>query len=193
MESFMSTIHADKDRLANAAMARYVQGDVGGFDALCRVMSPRLRPFFAKRVRDIDDADDLVQDTLLRAYSARERFLPGADVVPWIFTIARRLLIDGSRRATRRERSLDAERANARADDGSGDRPDRLAESRELADRLTSAFEQLPETHRAAFELVRSNGLSASEAAARLGTTANAVKLRTVRVTAALREELAAA
>jgi RNA polymerase sigma-70 factor (ECF subfamily) len=67
---------------------------------------------------------------------------------------------------------------------------DELVDSDRLARALERELERLPEPHRAAFELVKNQGLSIREAAAVLGATPTAVKLRAHRAYAALRSAL---
>jgi RNA polymerase sigma-70 factor, ECF subfamily len=166
-------------------MARFLAGDGAAFDALYRVMAPRLRAFFRRRTRDDGVADDLVQETLLRAYAARDGFAPQADVVSWVFAIARHLFIDRGRARVLRLQPLGAE------SESFAPRPDAVLEAKETARFYLGALARLPEDQRAAFELVRQQGLSVAEAAERLGTTRSAVKLRTFRASRALRGELA--
>jgi RNA polymerase sigma-70 factor (ECF subfamily) len=147
---------------------------------------PRLRVFFRRRTPDAGVADDLVQETLLRVYEARSRFARGADVMPWVFTIARRLLIDRGRLRRVEEVVLHPERHAC------GVAPEAIVESIEIAHLLQHALLRLPADQRTAFELVRCRGMPVAEAAARIGTTHAAVKLRTHRATRALRAEHAA-
>ncbi len=119
-------------------------------------------------------------------YQARSRFECTANVMPWVFAIARHLLIDRTR--TRRlEEPFDEESSSSEP------QPDAIAECTEIAGRLRRVLARLPAEHRAAFELVRQEGLSVAEAARRLGATPCAVKLRTYRAAQALRAELEAA
>jgi RNA polymerase sigma-70 factor, ECF subfamily len=50
---------------------------------------PRLRAFACSLTRGSDLADDLVQDTVLRAFRAREQFILGTNLQAWLFTILR--------------------------------------------------------------------------------------------------------
>lgn len=52
--------------------------------------------------RNVHDAEDLVQETLLRAYRAFDRFEPGTNIRAWLYTILHRVHLDGIRRALRR-------------------------------------------------------------------------------------------
>jgi RNA polymerase sigma-70 factor, ECF subfamily len=171
-------------------MERYFAGDEAAIDLLFRAITPRLRAFFLRRTRDESASDDLVQETLLRFYSGRTRLDRRVDVMPLVFTIARRLLIDRVRRAHRdaiEPLPLDGDAVSSDA------HPDAIAEYNELASRILHSLTRLPPAHREAFELIRHDGLSVAEAATQLGTTVCAVKLRTHRASVALHAELEAA
>jgi len=68
--------------------------------------------------------------------------------------------------------------------------PDDELSSRELAERVEGELLRMPETQRAAFELLRFDGLSHDEAAEVLGITVSAVKLRAFRAYSAIRAVL---
>jgi RNA polymerase sigma-70 factor (ECF subfamily) len=67
---------------------------------------------------------------------------------------------------------------------------DEVAQARELATRIERVLAKLPQSQRAAFELIKNEGLSVAEAAQVLGTTVAAVKLRAHRAYEALRGAL---
>lgn len=170
------------------AMERYARGDDDAFAEIYDELAPRLHAFVLRHTRDRSKAEDLVQQTMLQIHRARGRFEPGAPVMPWAFAIARRLLIDQHRR--RREVLLPADEdvadllvaLDARADD--------LAIAKEVEAQIGEELTRLPENQRVAFELIKQEGLSVAEAAAVLGTTTSAVKLRAHRAYEALRSVL---
>ena len=77
---------------ADEAMDRYACGSDEAFDALYDSLAPRLHAFLSRRARDAETTEDLVQQTFLQMHRARGTFLPGAEVLPWSFAIARRLM-----------------------------------------------------------------------------------------------------
>jgi RNA polymerase sigma-70 factor (ECF subfamily) len=173
---------------ANRAMDRYADGNEEAFSALYDILAPRLYAFVHRQTHNHAAAEDIVQQTLLQMHCARSSFVRGAEVIPWAFAIARRLLIDGYRRGRYAEVLLeDAVEDERPSQDGS---PDEILQSKQLVDRLERALMKLPESQRVTFQLVRQEGLSAAEAAAVLGTTENAVKLRAHRTYEALRRAL---
>lgn len=175
---------------ANAAMERYAAGDDAAFGELYDLLAPRLHGYLVRQTRDQARAEDLVQQTFLQMHRARGSFLRGAEVTPWAFAIARRLMIDGFRRSKREVlRSTDEGR-----DDGDpvDDAPaaDELVQGRQVAVRIAFELAKLPENQRVAFELIKQEELSLAEAAAVLGTTVSAVKLRAHRAYETLRKAL---
>jgi RNA polymerase sigma-70 factor (ECF subfamily) len=172
---------------ANAAMERYAAGDDGAFSELYDALAPRLHQFLVRQTRDDSRADDLLQQTMLQIHTARGRFLRGADVLPWAFAIARRLLIDSYRRrkhevATGTDPAEGATSPHQPVDDH--------LHSLRLAQDVQRELARLPEAQRIAFELVKQEGLSMKEAAQVLGTTVTAIKLRAHRAYVALRAAL---
>jgi RNA polymerase sigma-70 factor (ECF subfamily) len=186
---------ADQIEEANEAMSRYAQGDAGAFEAVYDGVAPRLAGYLRRRVRDRLRLEDLLQQTFLQMHRARGTFAPGAEVLPWAFAIARRLMIDAGRTRWREE---------PLAFDGDDDEPlpsrtpfaahvpsgEEHLQAREVGARLSGAYRKLSEPQRAAFELVKTEGLSHAQAAAVLGTSVTGVKLRVHRAYRALRGAL---
>ena len=92
----------------SALMERYANGDELAFSGIYDAMASRLYGFLLRETRSRTLAEDLVQETFLRVHHARSRYLPGTDITPWFFAIARRLMID-ARRQARRHPSLSTE------------------------------------------------------------------------------------
>jgi len=68
---------------------------------------PQWRALFktaCRLTRNVHDAEDLVQETLLRGYRAFDRFEPGTNIRAWLYTILHRVHLDGIRRAARTPR-----------------------------------------------------------------------------------------
>src|SRR5512133_3870255 len=88
---------------ADRAMERYACGDEVSFIEIYDELAPRLHRFALRWTRNRSAAEDTVQQTLLQIHAARDRFVRGSAVIPWAYAIARRLLIDLSRRGGREE------------------------------------------------------------------------------------------
>jgi RNA polymerase sigma-70 factor, ECF subfamily len=172
---------------ADLAMERYAAGDSAAFARVYDALAPRLFAYLFRQTRDRARAEDLLQQTMLHIHRARDRFIPGAQVTPWAFAIARRLLVDSTRRG-RREILGDGTdidpgvAASPRADD--------LVQASQVAVRIELVLASLPASQRTAFQLLKQEGLSVAEAAQVLGTTVAAVKLRAHRAYEALRAGL---
>jgi RNA polymerase sigma-70 factor, ECF subfamily len=171
----------------DVAMERYAAGDDAAFASVYDALAPRLYGYLLRQTRERARAEDLLQQTMLHIHRARIRFIPGAEVTPWAFAIARRLLLDGLRRGKREMRADDVD-----PDAGPSDAPaaDAVVHAHELAIRIDQVLAGLPESQRAAFRLIKQEGLSVAEAAQVLGTTVAAVKLRAHRAYEALRAAL---
>ncbi len=151
------------------------------------------------RLRGKLDPNDLVQETLMKAVSARDRFR-GDDVqlAAWLRTILAHVLVDAARKygGDRRERSLQAalEESSARleaflvADQTS---PSERAERNERLLRLADAMARLPDDQRLAVELRHLRGLALAEIAAEMGRSVDSVVGLIHRGLRGLRGELA--
>jgi RNA polymerase sigma-70 factor, ECF subfamily len=170
--------------IANLAMDRYADGDDSAFGELYDVLAPRLHKYLLRQTRSTSTADDLLQQTMLQLHATRGRFFRGADVIPWAFAIARRLLIDGYRR-DKREAARTA--AHALEETPSVEGADDLLQAKRTAEDVDRELARLPEAQRVVFELMKKDGLSLKAVAQVLGTTTNAVKLRAHRAHVTLR------
>lgn len=84
-------------------MFRYLQADEESARALIEVVSPRLLRYFLVQASTRRFADDLLQDTWMRIHKARHTYRLGEPVLPWIFAIARHVVLDNYRKARRVE------------------------------------------------------------------------------------------
>ena len=178
------------ESLLNAAMDRYACGDLQAFGALHQALYSRLLAYLTRMSGSSVLADDLLQETFLRMHRARSTFAKGGAVIPWAYAIARNVHIDHARSAKlRATERLPSDPGSETVDRGGAD-----AESAAIAAEAARAVERvlarIPGSQRDAFVLIRYEGLSVQDAAAILGTTATAVKLRAFRAYEALRAEL---
>ncbi|HUK63661.1 MAG TPA: sigma-70 family RNA polymerase sigma factor, partial [Dongiaceae bacterium] len=109
-------------------------------------------------------------------------------VLPWAFAIARRLVLDQVRRDHRAPQVVSDTIPGPAPAVSPVALPEQVLEARELADRLAATLAGLPDSQRAAFELLKREGLTVAEVAAILGVTVNAVKQRAHRAYVSLRE-----
>jgi RNA polymerase sigma-70 factor (ECF subfamily) len=144
---------------------------------------PHLRAFARSLTRNRDQADDLVNDTIVRAIAASNQFTPGTNFRAWVFTILRNLFYNQGRRGKSRFSSLD---------DLTVDEPSESAtqeSSLEFCD-FRRAFWQLPDHHREALILVGASGLNYEDAARICGCQVGTMKSRVSRARTELRRLL---
>lgn len=165
-------------------MVRYVEGSPDAFSELYRKISPNLMGYLLRLTRDRMRAEDLLQVTFAKIHRARQSYLRGAPVLPWVLAIARRSFLDERRAAKSRTEDL--------SPDGTlpEPRPELDGVPNDVSDALERALDRLPEAYREAIQLTKISGLSIQEAAGVLGTTETAVKLRVHRGYTQLRKEL---
>ncbi len=179
----------------NAAMDSYARGDKAAFAALHRALVPRLRAYFTRMcgptrgVLSHRPVEDLIQETFLRIHRARGLFAEGSPALPWVYAIARNVMIDQARVMKLRPAPAALPEDGPDPADQSVD-VESSAVAAQMARTVQRVLLGLPENQREAFVLLRYEGLSVQEAANVLGTTAAAVKLRAFRAYEALRQEL---
>jgi RNA polymerase sigma-70 factor (ECF subfamily) len=140
---------------------------------------PALRAFAWSLSHNGSDADDLVQDTLIKAWSNREKFEPGTNLRAWLFTILRNTYYTVALRRRREVRDESGDLAEAR---GSPPTQDWSLAMHALQD----ALQKLPDEHREALILVGAAGLSYEEAAEICGCALGTLKSRVNRARARL-------
>ena len=162
-----------------AALLRAGRGEVAALEALYARFARPLMTFLTALTHDATLAEDLVQETFVRAWQAAPRWEPRAKASTWFFAIARRAA--GHAWAKRRPLSLATP-------------PEREAKAApapaELGPRLAAAIETLSEPLRAAFVLVRVNGLSLADTAELLDVPEGTLKSRLAAAEARLRATL---
>ncbi|MGQ4427939.1 sigma-70 family RNA polymerase sigma factor, partial [Streptomyces violaceoruber] len=157
-------------------------GDSEAVDRFVRELQRDVRRYVAYLADDVQAADDLTQDTFLRALTALPRFEGRSSARVWLLSIARRAVIDNYRYASARPRLADvddwqdaAERAQERGLPG-------FEDGIALADLLSA----LPAERREAFVLTQLVGLPYAEAAELSGCPVGTVRSRVARARAAL-------
>ncbi|WP_407527126.1 sigma-70 family RNA polymerase sigma factor [Methylobacterium oryzisoli] len=140
---------------------------------------PALRAFAVSLTGNVAQADDLVQETLLRAWQKQDRFEPGTNLNAWLFTILRNQFYTTMRKRKREVEDVDgaaAQRLVALPDQEDG------IELRDVWDRLG----RLPPLQREALLLIATQGLTYEAAARLMGCQVGTVKSRVNRARAAL-------
>jgi len=144
---------------------------------------PALRAFALSLTRNSAQADDLVQDTVVKAWTNFDKYQIGTNLRAWLFTILRNTFYSGRRKAQREVADVDgvftASLSEKPAHDG------RL----QMNDFL-KAFAKLPDEQREALALVGASGFSYEDAAQMCGVAIGTIKSRANRARARLAELL---
>jgi len=132
---------------------------------------PSLRAFAISLCGNVDRADDLVQETMLRALANIDSFQPGSNLPAWLFTILRNLF-----RSDYRKRRREVEDADGNYAKTLKTQP---AQSAHLEfEEFRAALEKLPQDQREALILVGASGFSYEDAAAICGCAVGTIKSR---------------
>jgi len=153
--------------------------DQSRFDVTSQLAA--LRRYGLSLTRNAADAEDLVHETLVRAYEKRGSFRADRNLRSWLLSILHNCFVDASRK--RSSETVKLLRASEQAETYAPPPQDhaiRLTQIRQ-------AFMALPEEQRAALHLVAIEGLSYQEAAATLGIPVGTLMSRLGRARAALR------
>lgn len=174
-------------------------GDERAFDLLVTRYSSDIYGLLLRMTNDVDEAQELTQETFLRALKAIGRFRGEADLKTWLYRIAINESRNRWRWWKRRNKSgtvsLDAERADCdvplsdRISDGK-DSPETETLQRERRHALLGALNELPQIFREAIVLRDIQGLSYEEVAATLKMNVGTVKSRIARGREELRRKL---
>jgi RNA polymerase sigma-70 factor, ECF subfamily len=154
----------------------------------------RLRRFIARRVRSPQDAEDILQDVMLRIHRHRGDLEHADRVASWVYRIAANSIADHYRRPARRElasgQATDiAEPAGAAAATALAE-PDSAELRAELADCLAPLTARLPQRYREALDVTEFQGMTQTAAARRMGLSVSGMKARVQRGREQLRDLL---
>jgi RNA polymerase sigma-70 factor (ECF subfamily) len=163
-----------------SAVAQVVAGDGNAFQSLVERHSKYVFHVAFRLTGSSQDAEDVVQETFLKAYRQLSRFEARADFRTWLHRITVNCAIDYIRARRSREIAHDIEdledAASADLSQGGGMAPDRLALSTQIDGRVKEALEGLTRMERAAFMLRHVEGRPIREVAAALGLKTEAAK-----------------
>jgi RNA polymerase sigma-70 factor, ECF subfamily len=176
-----------------ATVSRARAGDSDAFRLLVEQHSRLVFRVAYRMTGNEHDADDVVQETFLRAYKQLGRFEERANFGTWLHRIAVNCALDLLRSRGRLDRHYggDPEEAEMMGAITSSDpQQDRLLLSAELRDQVTAAMEKLSGNERTAFVLRHFEGMPVEEIGKTLGIQVNAAKHTIFRAVRKLREAL---
>lgn len=186
-----SNVRMDASEAATV-LARARQGDSDAFRVLVERHSRNAFRLAHRLTGNEQDAEDVVQESFIRAYRQLGRFESRANFGTWLYRIVANCSVDlirvrQSRRDQSRAESLD-EAADIASNAAPG--PERLARSAEIERHVASALSQLSPLERAAFTLRHYEGRSIDEIGRMLGLGTSATKHSVFRAVRKLRAAL---
>ena len=168
-------------------LERAQQGDREAFDSLVRPHAEGLRRFAFSLSRTWQDADDITQEALLRAFRSIAKFDGRASLSTWLHVVARNVRVDWQRSQRARGAQHEPLVSSHPADNEANDE---AAANKQQAARLWSALQQLDERSRVPLVLFEVDGLSYDEIAAQEGVPVGTVRSRLSRARQHLRDVL---
>lgn len=166
---------------------RAQQGDLDAFERLCDTYRPTLRQLAMRMLRNADDANDVVQDTFLKAYRGLADFDPTRPLKPWLCRICTNCCIDAVRDRRKGGESIDQheymlvdERADAEAH----------AHETFESELVVGAVHRLPEKYRTIIAMRHYQHMEVNEIASALDKPEGTIKSWLFRARAMLRKDL---
>ncbi|HEX4022628.1 MAG TPA: sigma-70 family RNA polymerase sigma factor [Acidobacteriaceae bacterium] len=175
---------------------RVKQGDLTAFEQLMKQYDRQIFRIAQHITQNREDAEDIVQDTFLKAYTKLDQFQGNSKFYTWLVRIAvNESLMRLRKRRSSKTVSMDED---VQTDEGSIPRdfadwtpnPEQQYRQSELAEILRRTVQGLPPGFRTVFALRDIDGLSTEETAEALGLSVPAVKSRLLRARLQLRERL---
>lgn len=164
-------------------------GDAAEADALFTAYHDRIRCYIASMVRDPAEAEDLAQETFLRAHCRQDALRNPKAARGWLYRIATRVCVDHLRKRARQV-ALDSEEEpphEGRAVSGTPSAQER-AERAQTSACVQRCLDYLPDSYRAVILLYEAHGVTAPEIAELLGVSLGTIKIRLHRARCRLQE-----
>ena len=168
---------------AEELAVRARDGSRVSFDELVVRYRPQLVAFLARRLANAADAEDVAQETFVRAYDHLDRYDPARPFSTWLFAIAKNVAANHAVARTRR----DANELEGARRDVAGDRTDERASATDLWQRAAAVLH--PGPYRVLW-LRYAQGMTVSEIATELGRSSVAIKVMLFRARRRLLQEV---
>jgi len=168
--------------------------DAPTVEALWRELHDQLLGFISRRVRRPEDAEDILQEVMLRIHRHGGDLEEVDRITSWVYRISSNAIADYYRKPARRElpsgEATDIPEPVATASPTDWAEPDAAELRAELSGCLRPFTARLPDSYREAIELTELQGISQVEAAGRLGLSVSGMKTRVQRGRAQLKDLL---
>jgi RNA polymerase sigma-70 factor (ECF subfamily) len=168
-----------------ALIARWLGGEERAATVLVERHAPALARYVAS-LGEYDAVEEVVQDTFVRAFASFESFRGESSLRTWLFTIARRLVLDRRRAARRQRETLPIDEVDAATEYTALD----TIIADEAQQRVREAVNRLTPTQREVFLLRVNEGLSYRDIARIVGTTEGAARVHFHNALRSLKERL---
>jgi RNA polymerase sigma-70 factor, ECF subfamily len=179
---------------AGGAVERAQSGDSDAFRLLVEQHSRAIFRLAFRMTGNEQDAEDVVQETFLRAYRQLSRYEARSSFSTWLYRIASNYALDllrmRKRHEDRRERGSSEHHDILQTVPETSPGPDRVLYGSQVKDKVNAALDELSAQERAAFVLRHFEGLSIEEIGQSLGTGTNATKHSIFRAVQKLRKSL---
>lgn len=173
-----------------AAVALAVGGDEDAFRVLVERHSRRVFRLAFRMTGSAEDAEDVVQETFVRAYQQLARFESRSNFSTWLYRIGFNCSIDHLRSRPKLEAVLAPEMLSELAPATPGPTSEDVVFAGQIGSRIQEALNSLSEQERAAFLMRHFQGCSIEEICAALGLKTNAAKHSIFRAVKKMRAEL---
>ena len=182
---------ADSDAML---VERTVAGDQKAFELLVIKYQRRIQRLIGRMVRDVDLVEDIAQETFIRAYRALAQFRGEAQFYTWLYRIAintaKKALMDLKRNPTVSENAYksddDDETSRVENELTTSETPEAVLASKEIAEIINAAMQDLPEELREAITLREIEGLSYEEISEAMSCPIGTVRSRIFRAREAI-------
>jgi len=138
--------------------------------------SKSLKPFAVRLTKDLEDANDLIQETLYKAFTNREKFTDGTNLKAWLYTIMKNTFITNYQRMVRRRTFIDTTE-NLHFINSTDTIAENAASSSFAMQEISGALDGLDEVYRTPF-MMYYKGFKYHEIAERLAIPIGTVKNR---------------
>ena len=194
-ESRQNAIKPPDDRLERTLIDRVLSGDKRAFDLLVLRYQGRIISVIARYLGDPHEAQDIAQDTFVRAYRSLHQFQGGSSFYSWLYRIAintsKNYITAMRRRPPRQDFLLDDSETFVTHDNlNDFATPDRLMACDKLHASIRDAVDRLPEDSRSALMLHDMEGLSYEQIAQTLDIPLGTVRSRISRARRAIEQRI---
>jgi RNA polymerase sigma factor (sigma-70 family) len=177
----MAVLDLEGSAKRSLLMRRAQEGDKSSYDSLLREVLPMLKGFVSRRIKSSEDAEEIIQQCLLRIHVYRASFSGEGTFDAWMYTICRNALWDHLK--IRKENSHDP--LSDDIESRSSESPEQLASFA-----MRESIQNLSDDAKRALQLTKEDGLEIHEAAKAENISESAMKVRVHRAMKSIRNSL---